>query len=117
MTVVHSTTHGHADPDAGGETCSPGVTCRDRCLRAEYFRDPFRTVKADENSKALALLPAVIRCAVMTAVADQTLCDLPFCAASKPNAGSGVSDRYNTVPLLSRLVSTFLKWQGAGRNR
>lgn len=35
---------------------------RDRCLRAEGFRDPFRTVKAEENAKALALLPAVIGC-------------------------------------------------------
>jgi hypothetical protein len=37
-------------------------TGRDRCLRAEGFQDAFRTVKAEENAKALALLPTVIRC-------------------------------------------------------
>lgn len=34
---------------------------RDWCLRAEGFHDPFRTVKAEENAKALALLPTVIK--------------------------------------------------------
>jgi hypothetical protein len=38
---------------------------RDRCLRAEGFQDPFRAVKAEENEKALALLPDVIGCVCM----------------------------------------------------
>ena len=34
---------------------------RDACLRARGFEDPFRQVKQDEDAKALALLPAVLR--------------------------------------------------------
>ena len=35
---------------------------RDACLRAQGFEDPFREVKQEEDAKALALLPAVLRC-------------------------------------------------------
>ena len=38
------------------------VCCRDACLRARGFEDPFRQVKQEEDAKALALLPAVLRC-------------------------------------------------------
>ena len=35
--------------------------CREQCLRQQGFSDVFRDVKAEENKKALALLPAVLR--------------------------------------------------------
>jgi hypothetical protein len=38
-----------------------GGVCRDYHLHAAGFSDPFRQVKADENSKALAHLPTVLR--------------------------------------------------------
>ncbi len=34
---------------------------RDACLRARGFEDPFREVKREEDARALALLPTVLR--------------------------------------------------------
>lgn len=40
----------------------PPVCCgREACLRQEGFEDVFKSVKTEENEKALALLPAVLR--------------------------------------------------------
>ena len=47
--------------------------CREHCLRQQGFTDVFRDVKAEENAKALALLPGVLR---------QDPCPSPVCSNS-----------------------------------
>ncbi|EIE21322.1 hypothetical protein COCSUDRAFT_53962 [Coccomyxa subellipsoidea C-169] len=47
---------GHVVP-----SCISLCTLREACLRQEGFEDVFRSVKAEENDKALALLPELLR--------------------------------------------------------
>ncbi|KAK9908314.1 hypothetical protein WJX75_005862 [Coccomyxa subellipsoidea] len=42
-------------------SCISLCTLREACLRQEGFEDVFKSVKTEENEKALALLPAVLR--------------------------------------------------------
>jgi len=35
--------------------------CRDGCLRKQGFADCFKGVKEDEDAKALALMPSILR--------------------------------------------------------
>ena len=37
------------------------ATCREHCLRQQGFVDIFKSIKAEENDKALALLPGVLK--------------------------------------------------------
>jgi len=39
-----------------------GAMCREACYKGEGFWDPFKPVKDEENSKALKLLPGVLKC-------------------------------------------------------
>ncbi|CAL5228788.1 g11981 [Coccomyxa viridis] len=50
-------------PQMGGQPISCISLCalREHCLRQQGFRDVFRDIKAEENAKALDLLPGVLR--------------------------------------------------------
>lgn len=53
------------------------ILCREQCLRQQGFTDVFKAIKAEENEKALALLPGILRQAL------PGCCATGFCLQSR----------------------------------
>ena len=63
-------------PTAPAQTYEVAM-CREACYKGEGFWDPFKPVKDEENSKALKLLPGVLKCVCTSTLSFCLPCALP----------------------------------------